>query len=148
MAYELYTTLEVPPTASPEEIRRAYYQMVRKYPPEQEPERFEQIRRAYETLADEKARRDYDALQEHGDEITGLFSQAIRLMEQGRWESAAAHLKSVLVLSPGNQTALNNLGMCLLHAHKFEKANEVYRDLVQDHPEVALYQFYLGISYF
>ena len=43
--------------------------MVRKYPPEKDPERFQQIRRAYETLSDEKARREYDALQEHGDEL-------------------------------------------------------------------------------
>lgn len=148
MAYDLYQVLDLPPTASPEDIRRAYYQMVRKYPPEKDPERFQQIRRAYETLSDEKARREYDALQEHGDEISGLYSQAVHLMEQGHWETAAARLKHVLVLSPGNQSALNSLGVCLLHAEKFQKANEVYRDLVREHPEVALYQFNLGISLF
>src|SRR5262245_18313813 len=148
MAYELYKTLELAPDASADEIRRAYYQMVRKYPPEKDPERFQQIRQAYETLSDEKARREYDALQEHGDEITGLYSQAVHLMEQGHWETAAARLKHVLLLSPGNQSALNSLGVCLLHAEKFQKANEVYRDLVREHPEVALYQFNLGISLF
>ncbi len=148
MAYDLYKTLDLPPTASPEDIRRAYYQMVRKHPPEKDPERFQQIRRAYETLSDEKARREYDSLQEHGDEITGLYSQAVHLMEQGHWETAAARLKHVLVLSPGNQSALNSLGVCLLHAEKFQKANEVYRDLVREHPDVALYQFNLGISLF
>jgi curved DNA-binding protein CbpA len=148
MAYDLYKALDLSPTASPEDIRRAYYQMVRKHPPEKDPERFQQIRRAYETLSDEKTRRDYDSLQEHGDEITGLYSQAVHLMEQGHWETAAARLKHVLVLSPGNQSALNSLGVCLLHAEKFQKANEVYRDLVREHPEVALYQFNLGISLF
>jgi len=148
MAYELYKTLELSPDASPEEIRRAYYQMVRKHPPEKDPERFQLIRQAYETLSDDKARREYDALQEHGDEITGLYNQAVHLMEQGHWETAAARLKHVLVLSPGNQSALNSLGVCLLHAEKFQKANEVYRDLVREHPDVALYQFNLGISLF
>src|SRR5438034_6211051 len=107
MAYDLYKTLDLPPSASTEDIRRAYYQMVRKHPPEKDPERFQQVRQAYETLSDEKARRDYDALQEHGDEITGLYSQAVHLMEQGHWETAATRLKHVLVLSPGNQSALN-----------------------------------------
>jgi tetratricopeptide (TPR) repeat protein len=148
MAYELYKTLDLTPKASPDEIRRAYYQMVRKFPPEKDPERFQEIRRAYETLSDEKARRDYDALQEHGDEISGLYSQAVHLMEQGHWDTAAARLKHVLVLSPGNQSALNSLGVCLLHAEKFQKANEIYCDLVREHPEVALYQFNLGISLF
>ncbi len=148
MANDLYKTLDLPPTASPDDIRRAYYQMVRKHPPEKDPERFQQIRKAYETLSDEKARREYDALREHGDEITGLYSQAVHLMEQGHWETAAARLKHVLVLSPGNRSALNSLGICLLHAEKFQKANEVYRDLVHEHPDVALYQFNLGISLF
>jgi tetratricopeptide (TPR) repeat protein len=148
MAYELYKALELPASASPDEIRRAYYLMVRKHPPEKDPERFQEIRRAYETLSDEKARRDYDALQEHGDEISGLYSQAVHLMEQGHWETAAARLKHVLVLAPGNQSALNSLGVCLLHAEKFQRANEVYRDLVREHPDIALYQFNLGISLF
>jgi tetratricopeptide (TPR) repeat protein len=148
MAYELYATLEIGPKATPEEIRRAYYQMVRKHPPEKDAEKFQQIRRAYETLSDEKTRRDYDALQEYGDEITGLFSQAMHLMEQGNWESAAARLKHLLLLSPGNQTALNNLGTCFLHAQRYDKANEVYQSLVREHPDVAAYQFNLGVSYF
>ena len=45
-----YRTLDLPRAADDEAIRKAYFQQVRQFPPEREPERFQQIRRAYEQL--------------------------------------------------------------------------------------------------
>ena len=42
--------------AEPEEVRRKYLQLVREFPPDREPERFAEIRKAYEELADPLAR--------------------------------------------------------------------------------------------
>jgi curved DNA-binding protein CbpA len=45
-----YHTLGLDRRAGPEEIKRAYFQLVRQYPPEQAPEKFQEIRAAYEVL--------------------------------------------------------------------------------------------------
>jgi curved DNA-binding protein len=64
---DYYETLEVPRTASAEDIRRAYRRLARKYHPDvnKEPDaedRFKQISEAYEVLRDEEKRARYDRL--------------------------------------------------------------------------------------
>lgn len=46
-----YQVLGLEPGASPEEVRRAYFQKVRAHPPERDPEAFKAIRAAYEQLS-------------------------------------------------------------------------------------------------
>lgn len=48
--------LGVTENASDDEIRAAYLEKVKQYPPEQAPEEFERIRDAYETLRDPRKR--------------------------------------------------------------------------------------------
>ena len=45
-----YKTLGLDRKASQEQIKRAYFQLVRQYPPETEAEKFQEIRAAYEQL--------------------------------------------------------------------------------------------------
>jgi curved DNA-binding protein len=64
---DYYEALEVPRTASSEDIRRAYRKLARKYHPDvnKEPgaeDRFKQISEAYEVLRDEEKRKRYDRL--------------------------------------------------------------------------------------
>jgi curved DNA-binding protein CbpA len=54
-----YLILRVSPRAGDAEIRRAYLEAVRRFPPEREPERFQSIARAYEQIRDEKSRLKY-----------------------------------------------------------------------------------------
>ena len=51
-----FLVLELPPSASQEEIRQRYLQLIRAHPPGREPERFQQITAAYEALKDERTR--------------------------------------------------------------------------------------------
>jgi len=53
-----YQILGLEPGASEIEIKRAYFKLIRKYPPESDPERFQQIREAYEHLKDGPAQAD------------------------------------------------------------------------------------------
>ncbi len=57
-----YAVLDVAHTASPEEIKKAYFALVRRYPPEREPEMFKRIRAAYEQLRDPTQRQQTDML--------------------------------------------------------------------------------------
>jgi curved DNA-binding protein CbpA len=57
-----YTVLGLGPTASLDEIKRAYFAQVRAHPPEHDPEAFKHIRAAYEQLRDPTQRQQTDLL--------------------------------------------------------------------------------------
>lgn len=79
----LYEILDVAIDASDEEIKRAYKQLALKYHPDKSrtrnaEDRFKQIRRAYEVLADNKKRDLYDRLgtiEQEGSEMMDLSSR-------------------------------------------------------------------------
>src|SRR5436190_17760660 len=54
-----YTVLGLPPDADDAAVRQRYLELVRRYPPEQAPERFAAVRAAYELLRDRDARLRY-----------------------------------------------------------------------------------------
>ncbi len=67
MTKDYYGTLEVPKTASQEEIKKAFRQMAKKWHPDANPDnreaseaKFKEISEAYEVLSDENKRRVYD----------------------------------------------------------------------------------------
>ncbi len=73
MSKSLYETLEVSQDASPEEIKKAYRKLARKYHPDinKDPkaeEKFKEINAAYEILSDEKKKAQYDRF---GDSMFG-----------------------------------------------------------------------------
>jgi hypothetical protein len=51
-----FTVLGVDETANDDDIRRAYLALVRAFPPDRAPERFQAYRAAYESLMDERKR--------------------------------------------------------------------------------------------
>jgi hypothetical protein len=51
-----YDVLGLPRQASETDIKRAYFQLVRQFPPERQPEKFRDIRTAYEQLRDPEHR--------------------------------------------------------------------------------------------
>ncbi len=147
MAYELYQVLEVLPQSSPEEIKRAYYQLVRKYPPEKDPEKFNEIRGAYETLSDPRSRENYDSIQDYGEQISELFGQAKEKMDAKDWTNVIPLLKHLLVLSPGASAARNYLGICYIYTQEWNEAFKVYQALTKEYPDVALYWNNFGQLY-
>ncbi|KAB8335259.1 tetratricopeptide repeat protein [Scytonema tolypothrichoides VB-61278] len=147
MVYELYHILGISSQASADEIKRAYFQLVRKYSPEKDPERFKQIRIAYNTLFDSNARENYDAMQKYGDQVKDLILQAQNKMQVEEWTNAISLLKQVLVLAPRIDIARNLLGLCYIHTKNWDFAVKVYTALTKTNPDVAVYWSNLGYAY-
>jgi len=59
---DYYKILGVPPDASDDEIREAYYRLAHKYHPDKggDPEKFKEINEAYQVLSDREKRKQYD----------------------------------------------------------------------------------------
>jgi curved DNA-binding protein CbpA len=55
-----YAVLGIPRNASPEAIKNAYFGLIRKHPPEKDPQGFKRIRLAYDSLRDADKRSQTD----------------------------------------------------------------------------------------
>ena len=47
-----YVVLGIPKSASPDEVKKAYFGLIREHPPEKDPQGFKRIRIAYDSLRD------------------------------------------------------------------------------------------------
>lgn len=144
MPYELYHTLGIPPSASPDEVKRAFYGLVREHSPERDPEKYKVLREAYETLRDPKSRANYDSTQEYGGEIAAILEAAEAAAADEDWAKAEQYFKRALVLNPASDGLRNQLGLALLHQEKTQESVRVFSLLVEHEPDVGVYWTNLG----
>ena len=86
-ALDPFTTLGVDDNAGDEEIKLRYLALVREFPPDRDPERFQVYRAAFEALCDERKRLEAKLLN-NGD--AALARLKMRLLAQARPFSARA----------------------------------------------------------
>ncbi len=86
-----YAILGVRPEAEDETIRNRYLELVKQFPPEQQPERFAAIRQAYESVRDLEKRLHY------------------LVFEAGRKESPATLIEELKCRSPRRRLSLQAL---------------------------------------
>jgi len=134
-----YEYLEIENTATAQEIKKAYFRLVRKYTPEKDPEKFMQLRQAYETLSDENKRNALDIhlakYENTPKEVVEILLNADMLIVKGLRADAVSLLeKSEYSKQYGLQVALCKL---YLDMDKSGTAVKIAERLVKDNPDNA-----------
>ncbi len=142
-----YEILNITKDATQEEIRSGYKKMLRKYPPEKEQERYKEIREAYDTLKDEKSRKNYDAYFHHEKDIKSLEDKYTEYMEAKNYNDAEKVLKKILIISPEIAHIKDKLGEVYVLKKEYEKSIEIYKELIKEYPENVDYLIKLAGNY-
>ncbi|GHT87080.1 hypothetical protein FACS1894137_13640 [Spirochaetia bacterium] len=142
-----YQTLGVEKTAGDEEIKRAYFSMVRKFQPGSSPEKFKEIRSAYETLRDTQKRAEYDAMGELPDSMAPLFNEAQWFDHLGHHSKAAELYQLILKRHPELDNVREQYAKSLAQDQKIGKAAEVWEELCRRNPANAVYSEELAECY-
>ena len=144
---DYYSILEIPKNVSKAGIKKAYFRMVRKYPPDRLPEDFKRVREAYEVLIDENTRREYDSIDSMPDIVKVYFNSGKKAMEEGDYEQAVKVLKEVTRVYP-DFTVLNSLlGDACLENGNSGNAIQIFRRLTEQNPENASFAGKLAHAY-
>ena len=126
---DLYERLGLPRAATPDDVKRAYRELVRIYPPERAPEEFKRIREAYETLSNGPLRLEYDRKPDPA--VDRLLSQAREAMDSEEYAIAERHFKQALVLAPDIYYVRNLLGLCFMYQAKPAEALPQFERLLR-----------------
>lgn len=137
-----YTILGVAETATAEEIKRAYYRLVRQVRPESDPETYHRFQKAGSVLADPKKRREYDQLRDAGRRVEILTDQAAAAAERDP-QKAFGLLKAAVALAPDSHRPRILLAHVLTRLNDYAGAERQYRHLLEDRPrdETLHYRF-------
>ncbi len=100
---EMYRVLGLEEGAGPEAVRQAYFRLIRKYPQETHPEKFQRLREAYEALRDGPPEEDDDFVVETmSSAVIDLLRTAKENAERGDYEAACRAMEDALRLHPDN----------------------------------------------
>lgn len=147
MDKDYYGRLGVEETADPQQIKRAYYTLVKQYPPERFPEEYKALRAAYDVLSSEGKRAEYDRGRSLPADAAYLFDQAASLERLGRDGQAAEAYEQILRLHPGLTRAREALARSLEAQGKTGKAITVWEALCREAPENVGYACELAQAY-
>ena len=142
-----YEILNVNKDANQEEIRSGYKKMLRKYPPEKEQEKYKEIREAYDTLKDEKSRKNYDAYFHHEKDIKTLEDKYTEYMEAKNYNEAEKVLKKILIISPEIAHINDKLGEVYVLKKEYDNSIKIYEKLIKEYPDNVDYLIKLGKNY-
>lgn len=142
-----YEVLQISQEADMKAIKRGYAKLIRQFPPEKEPEKYREIREAYDTLKDEKTKNDYDNMMLYGDELLKLEEAGREALEEESYPKAIRSFSKMLELVPNNSLGRSLLAKSYLYQRKYNKAILEYNNLFTEYPENIEYICQLGFCY-
>jgi curved DNA-binding protein CbpA len=149
--HNFYEVLGIDRAADERAVKKAYFALVRKFPPETHPEDFKRIREAYEVLANPQSRADYDAVNQYdqyGAEVSAHLKAGTEAMDAADWSRAQTELIAVLEQQPQLHFARDLLGMAYLNAHRPADAMREFTRLTTEQPTNAVYQLHKGYAHY
>ncbi len=146
-----YEILGIERGADERAVKKAYFALVRKFPPETHPEEFKRIREAYEVLSNPQSRADYDAVDkfdQYGAELSARLKAGTEAMDHADWPRAQAELIAVLEQQPQLHFARDLLGMAYLNGNRPADAMREFSRLVAEQPANAVYHLHKGYAHY
>jgi curved DNA-binding protein CbpA len=139
----LYDSLNLTRSASLDDVRRAFFGLVRQCPPRTNPERFQEISAAYHILSDPRRRGEYDQQRDNGARVRVLVDQAAVCAEKDP-QKAIGLLKSAVAIAPDMPRPRVLLAHVLARIDDFITAERQYRWLVRCYPNDEVFRFRLA----
>jgi curved DNA-binding protein CbpA len=139
----LYDVLGIPETASSEEVKRAYYRLIRRTPAHRNPELFQKLNEAGSTLIDARRRAEYDQRRRSGTRIQTLLDQAAVALERDN-QKAIALLKGAIAQAPDMTRPRHLLAHVLMKVEEYALAEKQYRWLLRESPRDETLHFKLA----
>lgn len=130
---DYFKELNIQIDASDNEVKNAYFNMTKKYPPEKFPKEYRVIRDAYETLID-KAKRDEYILETFDVEIKNILNEGIDLAKSEKYDLAVVNFEKVLQKYPDNSKVKKDLAVCLMRGKNYKKSSKILKELVIREP--------------
>ena len=142
-----YEILDITVNASKAEIKKAYFKLVRKYPPDRFKDEFMNIREAYEILSDEKTREQYDSIHTMDPFIKSNYEYAKKLIEEDELNKAIKVLEELVWRAPEVSVLKLVLGETCRRNNNNGKAIKIFKELVEEQPSNAGFAGHLAYSY-
>jgi len=141
-----YQVLGIGRDASPAEVKSAYRRLAKVHTPEDAPDRFREISRAFEVLSDPDARKRYDAEERLPVPVVLALQEAESLAEK---DPAAAVAAAKSVLSAHGRSALVRfcVAQACLRAKHAKDAIDIAENLTREDPARPEYAHFLGDAY-
>ncbi|MDK0536431.1 tetratricopeptide repeat protein [Clostridium perfringens] len=130
---DYFKELNIQIDASDNEVKNAYFNMTKKYPPEKFPREYRVIRDAYETLID-KSKRDAYILETFDVEIKNILNEGIDLAKSEKYDLAVLNFEKVLKKYPDNSKVKKDLAVCLMRGRNYKKSSKILKELVIREP--------------
>ena len=135
---DYFKELNIQIDASDNEVKKAYFNMTKKYPPEKFPKEYRVIRDAYETLID-KSKRDSYILETFDIEIKNILNEGIDLAKSEKYDLAVLNFEKVLKKYPDNSKVKKDLAVCLMRGRNYKKSSKILKELVIREPNPIEY---------
>lgn len=146
-----YEILGIARGAGKDEIKRAYFQLVRQFSPEKDPERFQEIRGAYERLLQESSEEKIAGLEmEIPDDplANSMFDRIVALVQQGEYKKAAGLARDAVSYFGECEAFLYELAYTQRLSGHSGNAIKNYVKLTEKYPDNKIYKKGLALAYF
>lgn len=146
-----YKILGTTAKISQKRIKEKYLKAIREHPPEKDPERFEQIREAYEVLKDPKTRETYDLMRQSGGKLEKLHKRAWKAAEAENYQQALDVFEKILKIDPKDIASHLSAVLMCAYLDRLEEAVDRFNrideeDLMQEVSKEEITTIYMTLG--